>query len=197
MDEHEGYIKFVAHWEKKKFPFEALRIEQINSIRAELIQKDWVGILPNGIGFGNISVRNKKGAAFVITGSATGGLHPLTSKHFALVQTSNVQKNQLSCIGETIASSESLSHAVFYKQRKDIQAVIHIHSQQLWQKQINKLPTSNIKASYGTPEMAFSISKLLVQHESNSGVFVMGGHPDGLIAFGQNLEEIVQLLLQL
>jgi len=52
------------------------------------------------------------------------------------------------------------------------------------------LPTTSKEIEYGTPEMAFEISKIMKLPETqNTKVFVMGGHKEGLISFGKTIEE--------
>lgn len=197
MVENEGYIKFIAHWNNETFPVDAALINEINLVRSNLMARGWIGVLPDGVGYGNISVRVGSSEKFIITGSATGGYPILEAKHFALVEKFSISGNQLWCTGETIASSESLTHATAYISNPEINAVIHIHSHDLWKKYLDKLPTSDQNAAYGTPEMANSISALFKINPINSGIFIMGGHEDGLISFGQNFSQLSELLIQL
>jgi hypothetical protein len=46
---------------------------------------------------------------------------------------------------------------------------------------------------YGTPEMALEVRRLL--RESDSQVFAMGGHPEGLVAFGKSFDETFHALM--
>lgn len=168
-------------------------LDEINQVRTSLINKGWIGVLQNSIGFGNISVRNKTlSNQFIITGSATGGVSTLKNSHLALVEHYNIAENQLWCKGETIGSSESLTHAAIYSSNPEVNAVIHIHSRQLWTKYLNKLPTSDENAEYGTPEMAISIQKIM--DGKYEGLVIMGGHEDGIIAFAKNLKNTLELL---
>ena len=197
MTEQEGYIKFKAHWKKGCFPIDQATIAEINTARSKLIKKGWLGVLSNDVGFGNISIRIGFTNQFIITGSATGGIAELEQNHFALVEKFNIEKNQLWCKGLTIASSESLTHAIIYQTNPGINAVIHIHAEKLWAKHIGVLPTSSKKAAYGTPKMAESIASLFEGEIIPSGVFIMGGHKDGLIAFGYNLTQVLHHLEKL
>lgn len=190
----EGYIKFNPQWIKEPITIGNELLAEINQIRSALKAKGYLGVLPNGIGFGNISVRDGNSNRFIITGSSTGGIPVLENSHLALVESTSIEKNSLVCRGLTAASSESMSHAIIYKTLHEVNAVIHIHDSNLWKNYINLLPTTDPKVEYGTPEMAFSIQRLITETNMEQGVLVMGGHEDGLIAFGSNLEESLFLL---
>ena len=57
-------------------PFEA--IAELNACRRKLLEQRLVGVDSNGVGFGNLSIRDGVSGNFYITGSATGGLPELT-----------------------------------------------------------------------------------------------------------------------
>jgi ribulose-5-phosphate 4-epimerase/fuculose-1-phosphate aldolase len=83
-----------------------------------------------------------------------------------------------------------LTHAAIYEASPKINGVIHIHNLQAWEKYKNKLPTTNENIEYGTPEMATEIFRLF--RETNAieeKIIIMGGHKEGIIVFGENLEE--------
>lgn len=188
----ESYIKFVPKWKNENVVIDLELIEEINTIRTLLIKKNWLGVLSNGIGFGNISKRSENSNEFIISGSATGKLAILESKHLAIVKSVDIPNNSLICYGLTIASAESMSHAVFYNHGKKIRAVIHIHCSELWNKYVDSDNTSDISAEYGTPEMANSLKEKI--DSSESGFVIMGGHKNGIIAYGDNLSGVLKLL---
>jgi len=192
----EGYIKFNPTWIKEPYVINRELLDEFNMIRTELIAKGYLGQLPNGIGFGNISVRISDSNQFIITGSATGGIPVLDLSHLALVESTDIEKNTLICRGLTAASSESMSHAVIYQTVPKANAVIHIHSSQLWKSYFDQLPTTDPSAAYGTPEMAFSIERLTEKIQSSSGVLIMGGHEDGLIAFSFSLHSAYEQIIK-
>jgi len=190
----EGYIKFNYNWIKDK-PIPINKLSEINKWRDKLYKLKLIGAYDSGIGFGNISIRFENNT-FIITGSATGNLRELSGNHYVLVTEYNLMKNSLTCKGPIKASSESLSHAVIYECLSDTNAVIHIHNLGLWEKLINKVPTTNKNISYGTSEMANEIKRLF--EESNvrdEKIFVMGGHKEGIISFGKTLDEAGNTLL--
>ncbi len=190
----EGYIKFNPQWIKEPITVANELLAEINKIRSSLKAKGYLGVLPNGIGFGNISIRDGNSNRFIITGSSTGGIMVLENSHLALVESTSIENNSLVCRGLSAASSESMSHAIIYKTLSSANAVIHIHDSNLWKNNLNLLPTTDPKVEYGTPEMAFSIQQLIRETKMEQGVLVMGGHENGLIVFGSNLEESLFLL---
>lgn len=194
MDE-KGYIKFNCHWIKDKAVDNGL-IEELNIWRDKLYSLKLVGAYPNGIGFGNISIRlNDKN--FLITGSATGNHHQLTNKHYTKVTSYNFAKNTLTCNGPIQASSESLTHAAVYEANKEINAVIHIHHKNLWDKLLQIIPTTSPSVEYGTPQMAMEIHRLFKETDLNEKkILVMAGHEEGIISFGKDLEEAGNLILK-
>jgi L-ribulose-5-phosphate 4-epimerase len=193
----EGYIKYQPIWQKTGIDVGRNVLDEMNRVRRVLKEQGWLGVLPDGIGFGNLSVRIGNTGHFLISGSGTGNLESLRSRDFAMVTDVDITENQLSCKGLTKASSESMTHAVFYRFSGAINAVIHIHGRDLWAKYFNILPTSSTGAAYGTPEMAYSIEKLLKEQLHNSGLMVMGGHEDGMVAFGGSLDEALRCIQRL
>ena len=88
--------------------------DELNKYRRKLLRLGTIGIDRNGVGFGNLSVRN--GATyFYITGSGTGKLPELTPADCARVVAYDFARNWLQCEGLTVASSESLTHAAVYE----------------------------------------------------------------------------------
>ncbi len=191
----EGYIKFNCTW-LKDLPLPEKKLIELNKWRQKLYKLGLIGAYANGIGFGNISIRASKNS-FIITGSATGHLPELTPNHYVLVTAYNLTKNSLTCQGPIKASSESLSHAVIYECLPETNCVIHIHNLKLWQELFNKAPTTDKKITYGTPEMAEEIKKLFKETDINKKkLLVMGGHEEGIISFGKDLQEAGHILLK-
>lgn len=187
----EGYIKFNLNWEERIFNFSDQVFSEINTARSKLYETGLIGAYPNGIGFGNLSMRNSANS-FVISGSATGNFKMLLKKHYALVTDFDINKNSVSCIGLSKASSESLSHAIIYESNPKVNAVIHVHHKEMWNCYFEKLPTTKKKAKFGTPEIALEIKKLAYK---SSGIIIMGGHPEGIITYGKSLFEAQKILL--
>ena len=192
----EGYIKFECYWEKTGPVVSGELFRELNRWRGILYELKLIGAYPDGVGYGNISIRTKPGDQFVITGSATGKQKNLTRLGYSRVTKFSLSQNTLYCEGPVIASSESLSHAAIYETDPDVNAVIHIHHFEYWQKLMDRVPVTAPQAEFGTPEMAREIIRLF--HETDVGekkILVMGGHKEGIITFGKDLDEAGSYLL--
>ena len=194
----EGYIKFNCNWEQNEILIPDQLFQTIEQQRSILYKLDLIGIYPDGIGFGNISVNADKGKSFFITGSATGQFSKLNLAHYALVTGFSFEKNSVSCTGQTKASAESLTHAAVYEAIPEVGAVVHVHCLWLWEKLLNNYPTTSTQIEYGTPEMAIAVKYLAAKLKAESEkIIVMGGHKEGILAFGQNLEEATSAIINI
>lgn len=187
----EGYIKFNCDW-KKSPALSSSDLASINWGRQKMYDCGLIGVYENGIGYGNISERTIE-ENFIISGSATGGLKKLESTHYSIVQKIDIEKNKVWCSGPIQASSETMSHGVIYQTCPEVNAIVHVHDLSLWKSLIHQAPTTNPSVSYGTPEMAKEIIRLLDQTDvrRHTGYFVMAGHEEGIIAFGENMEHAI------
>jgi len=187
-----GYTKFKSNWIYTDLLED---ISELDKWRTKLYSLRLIGMYKNGIGFGNISLRKDKD--FIITGSKTGGIEKLTEKHYTRVVDWDFNKNYLSSIGQIEASSESLTHAAIYEASSKINAVIHVHNLKSWKKLKNTIPTTSEKVEYGTPEMAREILRLFSKTDvKEKKILIMGGHKEGIISFGNNLDEAGNILLR-
>lgn len=198
-DKHqEGYIKFNCNLNKVKIDIPQELFDPLNYWRNFLYRKGWIGSYPDGIGFGNISVRIPGGNNFYITGSATGNLAKLETKHYALVEKCDPGKNSIWCKGLIPASAESMSHYMIYITIPEADAVVHIHNRLLWDKFLCALPATAKDISYGTPEMAYELERILkLPDMEHKRVVVMGGHEEGIISYGISTKEAVMEMIDL
>jgi ribulose-5-phosphate 4-epimerase/fuculose-1-phosphate aldolase len=191
----EGYIKFNCNWIKSK-PLVSPGIKRLCDVRDSLYILGLIGAYADGVGFGNLSIRNSDNE-FLITGSKTGNLKKIDENHITKVVRYDLNTNTLSCAGPIIASSESFTHAAVYEASRDIHAVIHVHSKKLWDKLINNIPTTRKEITYGTPEMAKEVLRLYKETDlKDKKIFVMGGHEEGIVAFGKDLKEAEKIILE-
>ncbi len=171
--------------------------KDIENVRKRLFALKLIGEY-QGIGYGNISKRVEKNS-FIITGTQTGHLKSLTSRHYALIEEFDEKRFFLKSRGGTKPSSESLTHATIYNLDEKINAVIHIHSNTIWRYMLNNgylFTGENVE--YGTKEMTKAVNSLYANTAPLSNpLFAMAGHKDGVIIFGKNLQEAESKLLEL
>ncbi len=190
----DGYIKFNCNFKKTK-PILADKIKKLSLYRQKLYNSKLVGAYPNKIGYGNVS--EKQGKYVIITGSTTGNYKKLDNTKFSRITKYDINKNELHCTGAIKASSESMTHEAIYECDKNIGAVIHVHNLKMWNKFLNKLPTTSETAAYGTPEIAFEIKRLYDETDlKDKKIAVLGGHKEGLIAFGKDLNEAHKVIMK-
>lgn len=189
----EGIIKFNCNWVQGNPPDAAL-IKELNEWRNRLYQKKLIGVTPDDIGYGNMSIRYRDNQ-FIITGSTTGKIEKLTPEHYTLVTAYSIDENSLTTVGPIKASSESLTHAMIYECCPNANGVFHVHHKALWEKLISILPSTRTDVPYGTPQMAKEIERLFKEEDlARNRIFAMGGHEDGVISFGHTLAEAGEIL---
>ncbi len=183
----DGVIKYsIEHTTKNTPAFNDY--EALEALRSRLFTLGLIGV-QDGIGYGNISVRETNSKSFFITATQTGDLASLRSEHYTFISDYDFSKFKVISQGKHQPSSEALSHAMIYQINSEINAVIHIHSKALWEfmKENNSLGTN---AEYGTSEMVEEIASLYKdKNPFGESIFVMRGHEDGVIAFGKSVKE--------
>ena len=191
----EGYVKYQCNWINSE-PMGFDKIAELNKWRNKLYKLGLIGEYDNGIGFGNISIRDCQPEQFIVSGTQTGHLSVLSEQHYTKVTNFDLEENSLTCCGPIKASSESLTHATLYQANKTVNAIIHIHHLELWQELMYKVPTTDKDVAYGTPEMAKEIIRLFKEDDLiKTQILVMSGHEEGIISFGKNLEAAGKILL--
>jgi len=133
--------------------------------------------------------------AFLVSGSQTSGLKAPISKDFACVEAFDHEAARIVSHGEVRPSSESMTHAVLYKMNPDIRCVLHAHDAVIWDYARDLgLSSTPEDVEYGTPEMVLAV-EAIARRLGGVGVFSMGGHRDGIIAFGRNEDEAGKRLI--
>jgi ribulose-5-phosphate 4-epimerase/fuculose-1-phosphate aldolase len=190
------YVKFTYQRARADIsPFNAFA--ELNAYRRKLLEQHLMGVDSNGVGFGNVSVRDGMSGNFYITGSATGGLPELTPTDCVRVVEYDFARNWLRYEGAAIPSSESLTHAAIYESDSSTSAVIHCHDSGLWATLLDRAPTTSKSVAYGTPEMAYEIMRLFKGTDLRSRkILVMAGHEGGIATFGKNLEDAFDVVMR-
>jgi L-ribulose-5-phosphate 4-epimerase len=192
-----GSVKFTCQQVAAKISRFAGSAE-LSGYRRKLLELGMIGVDENGIGFGNLSVRDGATSRFYITGSGTGAIPDLAPENCARVIAYDFGGNWLRCEGSTVASSESLTHAAVYESDPTVRAVIHCHDMKLWNALRNKAPTTPQNVEYGTPEMAYAVRRLFNATDvKKRKIFVMAAHHGGLVTFGRNMREAFGILIRL
>ncbi|GAB4428781.1 MAG: hypothetical protein OHK0011_11010 [Turneriella sp.] len=190
----EGVTKYTCRFQTTHAPAHPALAELI-ACRDRLFGRQLIGVYPDGIGYGNISLRPAGWQRFFITGTQTGDKPALSTGDIALVTAYNIAENVVECEGLVPASSESMTHAAVYELSPEIGAVIHVHHSRLWHRAAGHLPTTGPGIAYGTPAMAREMRRLCDEANLLSRrLLVMAGHEEGVIAFGAGLAEAEAIL---
>jgi len=189
----EGVIKYHCRWTEA--PHGVHVPQQLLTWRDRMHERGLIGVYEaDGIGYGNISIKTPEG--MLISGTQTGHLSTLSADQYALVTQYSIAKNSLECRGKVKASAESLTHLAFYETNPSICAVVHVHHLKHWQRLMHQIPTSAVTVPYGTPEMAGEIGRLFKESDLiDQQIMVMGGHREGLISFGEDLDTAGEVML--
>lgn len=204
----EGVIKYNARDYQVTAALPESSINEIEPVRRQLFVLKLIGHnTQHDVGYGNISQRKNLQALratlspqFIISGSQTGHLARLTGEHYTQVIDCDITTNTVSAMGPrthiTGASSESLTHAAIYECNTAIKAVIHIHSASIWQGMlIDNLTHTPKNIPYGTPQMADAVKAKVARQKS--GYLAMKGHEDGVITYGENFNQAMEICLAL
>lgn len=172
--------------------------------RKKLYKLNLIGEYPvEQVGFGNISelkdysqFHQSSVPQFIITGTQTGKYPDLDGRFYTRVLDYDIDHLKIKMMGPIEASSEALTHAAIYAHNKNLKAIFHIHSKEIWEGMIKDQTDFTPKnIPYGTVEMARATEKCV--GSKDFGSFCMHGHEDGVVAYGRNLEEAGKLILEL
>ncbi len=205
----EGVIKFSAEHASAPLARPEVEpvLEDLLGWRAVLHELGLVGQDParyEGAGYGNLSARVPPWDAepghrgFAVTGTQTGGKPYLTVDDLCVVGFYDYVRNQVRSHGRVLPSSESMTHGAVYDLWAATRFVFHVHAPVLWRNARELgLPTTRPDVEYGTPEMAQEVLRLFRTSALRTlGVFAMGGHEDGIVAFGPSARETGAALLE-
>jgi L-ribulose-5-phosphate 4-epimerase len=185
---NQEHISFLEKYHKE--------MQKLQEIRAVMRKLDWIGQDEkryHNTGFGNLSMRVAQG--FLITPSQSSHLLTLKEEAYTWVYDSHIEQNTVYSLGLLLPSSESMTHAMLYRLSPEIRFILHGHVPSLWKNQ--NLKSTHPDIGYGTIAMAKEVEGLFSEHHIQSNeIFIMGGHTDGVILFGQDHEKLIQLMLQ-
>jgi len=152
-----------------------------------------------GLAYGNLSLRLPNGG-FAISATQSADVENPGPEHYAQVSDWDCAGNRITAIGPAPPSSESLTHAALYDADPAIGCIIHGHAPTIWQRRVALHLTSTAPdVAYGTPAMATEVARLYRESDlAGHGTLAMGGHQDGVLAFGRDPDEAgLEMLLLL
>lgn len=192
----DGVVKFNCYWKQSGPIITDEPFSIMNYWREVLLNMDLIGAYENGVGFGNMSLRNNNSSKFFITGSATGEISVLEPGHYVKVEGCNFDEYSVMCSGSLKASSESLTHAAIYKADPGANAIIHVHNLEQWESLKNEVPTTLEDFEYGSAGLAKDIFRLFEETDvQKKKIIVMAGDRAGLITFGNDMDEAINVLM--
>jgi hypothetical protein len=190
----DGYIKYSSERRDGTAPGSA-QLDALNHARTSLFDLGLIGVYPDGIGYGNLSVRASSNQ-FVITASATGGNRTLRHEQYCLVEAFSAELNHVQSQGVLPASSEAMTHGAIYAANQTVHCVVHVHSRQLFDYWLtNNRWATPADIPYGTPGMALAVSRLVMTESKLPVIFAMAGHDEGMVAYGADVATTHALLL--
>jgi ribulose-5-phosphate 4-epimerase/fuculose-1-phosphate aldolase len=135
---------------------------------------------------------------FLVTGSRTARVPRVSLEHFALVERWDVGRNQVVSRGTVAPSSESLTHAALYDAAPSARVVLHGHAPEIWRNaRALGVPATREDVPQGTPAMAREVQRVYRETAAGSlGILAMGGHEDGVLAFGRTAGEAGEALVR-
>ena len=193
MTETEGVIKYRLDFSPGPQPQADLR--ELDTWRSILRELDLIGQRADryqGYGYGNISCRDPYTSdQFIISASQTGNIRRLAGQHYCTVERCDIDGNRVFAHGAMPPSSEALTHAMIYQTRNSARCVMHVHDKRLWQYGLQRgLPQTARSTEYGTLQMAREVQALFeTSRLPSDGLLFMAGHEDGLLSFGDSIEE--------
>ena len=191
----EGVVKYEVLHTDFRVPAHPL-LDQLDEVRTKLFDLGLVGIYSDGVGYGNVSIRN--GSGCIISGTSTGAIRVLGNAGYCCVRSFDLQKNSVETFGLIRASSESMTHCAVYQARYSINCVLHVHNRELWQRLLDLgCDSTEADTPYGTPQIAFEVATLIGLKRESSSFVVMAGHEDGIIAYGETISSAFQQILGL
>jgi hypothetical protein len=181
----DGVIKYQAIHKNSSSPVH-INLNQLDEVRTKLFDLGLVGVYSDGIGYGNVSIRNDTGC--IISGTSTGAVRVLGAGGYCYVRSFDLMLNSVNTEGPVLASSESMTHCAIYQAHSSVHCVLHIHNLKLWQKLLGHgCDSTSADIPYGTPQMALSMASLVSAKLAPANLLVMAGHDEGIVAYGHTI----------
>ena len=199
MKPQEGVIRFSLQ-HTPSAPLTDPVISALSAWHTRLYELGLVGQDParyGGYAYGNMSARLDE-ETFIISGTQTGGMARLDANHYCVIDSCDIHENRVQSHGPVEPSSECLTHAALYASGPSIAAVTHVHSPGIWNNAgALGLYLTDPTVTYGTPAMARAVAVAIREMSADeTGLLCMGGHEDGVIAWGRTVEQASRLVIE-
>lgn len=191
MSEQYAGIKFKTIFNKTQTPVDT-RIKELKKWCEIFHGKNLAPPYPGG-SYGNLSFRTENNKnEFIITGTCIGFKNNLSDDCFVKIISCDIINNVIYAEGTRNPSSESMLHYAIYKNRKDVNAIFHGHSNEILQSaKTLGIPETAKEESYGTIELVNSVLSILKEHN----FLCMKNH--GFISLGKSMNEAGEPLLKI
>lgn len=146
-----------------------------------------------GLAFGNLSHRPAGAEGFWVTATQTADRRLLRPQDLVWIDSWQLEQQTVVAHGNLPPSSETLSHAAIHGARAGTALwVLHGHAPSIWQQAAARgWAVTDVAAANGTLALARALAALATPA---SGLIVMGGHRDGVIAYGDEADTVLQTL---
>jgi len=176
-------VKFTTSFVSHEIPCDK-RIDELKKYCAKFHELKLAPCIDD-ISHGNLSFRiNPDKNYFIITGSQIGLQKELTDDCFVEVTDCDFEKMIVHASGAREPSSESMLHFSIYRERKDVNAIFHGHSESILTnaERLNILQTRQ-EEPYGSIELVKSVLDIL----DDNNFIVMKNH--GFLSLGKTMED--------
>jgi hypothetical protein len=192
MPQDEGVIKYRLDFTPAA-PLSAALLTELIAWQRIARQLGLLGRDParyGGLAYGNLSLRLADGG-FAISATQSADVTNPEPEHYARVGAWDCAGNHVVAQGPARPSSESLTHAALYDADPAIGCIIHGHAPAIWQRRdALGMASTAPDVAYGTPAMATEVARLYrASGMAGHGTLAMGGHEDGVLAFGRDPDQ--------
>ncbi len=191
MSEEYSGVKFSVDFMQKAAPILSPNLEKLIKWCRIFDHHQLAPPYPGGSA-GNLSFRVKPNHSdFIITGSKIGLKNNLSENQFVQVTNVHFLDKMIEAIGLIEPSSESMLHWAIYKQRPDVNAIFHGHSQVILNKaKKKKWTTTKKEVPYGTCQLVDEVVGIL----GNSNFLIIKNH--GFVAMEKSIDATGSLCLK-
>jgi len=163
---------------------------KVEKVRGRLFSLGLISSNSDGISFGNISLRYKKKNSFVMTSSKTGEYPKLTPSYYSLVKKIDFKNFTTYAVGPSKPSIDSISHGAIYELDSNINAVIYINNEKIWNYMLQNDYLLMTEDSYNSPQMLKDIKKVYKDIDPFlNNIFAIKNDKGGVLAFGKTLSQ--------